>query len=142
MCLFTPRGLASFDGFIDTWYSGPEEDIIKRSVEAGGGKYWSDMMLLERFMFTEVTERNNCFEYDRYKNYYEDWKKVPQNQCLLKGLQCIPMGIMWGLYFAVNQKRTVFTKHGHVHMVNKDTLSIYGAKEKYPYCYMVRCKLT
>ena len=143
MCLFSPRGLASFDGFIDEWYSGPEEDVIARSNAAGGGKYWSDMMLLERFMFTEITERNNCFEYDRYKNYYEDWKKAPGSQCLLKALQCIPMsnyhaqGILWGLHFVINHQRTVLTKHNHIHTVNKDTLSIYGAQEKYPYCFMV-----
>lgn len=148
MCLFTPRGLTNFDGFIDQWYSGSEEEILARSNGAGGGKYLSDMMLLERFMFTEVTERNNCFEYDRYVNYYEGWRAVPNNQCLLQALQCIPMsnylslGIRWGLYFAVNGQRTKLTKHNQNLLINKDSLSIYGAKEKYPYCFMVRRTFT
>lgn len=144
MCLFSPRGLAAFDSFIDDWYSGPEEDVVTRSFRAGGGKYWSDMMLLERFMFTEITERNNCFEYDRYVNYYEGWRAAPSNQCLLKALGCIPMsnyhaqGIMWGLHFAVDHQRAILVKHDSNQDINTNSLSIYGAKEKYPYCFMVR----
>ena len=144
VALFSPRGLAAFDAYIDSWYSGAPDDEIIAKCKASGQRYWSDMMLLERFLSTNTSVRNNCFEYDRYKAYYEGWRMDNGNQCLLKALQCLPMsnyydqGIRHGMHFYVDNERVTLTNATHVNNASKKNLSIKGPREEYPYCFMVR----
>lgn len=147
VALFSPRGLAAFDAYIDSWYTGAADDEIIAKCKQTGLRYWSDMMLLERFLGTNTTVRNNCFEYDRYKKYYQGWRMDSDNQCLLKALQCLPMsnyydqGIRYGMHFYVDNKRVTLTNSTHANTATKKNLSIKGPLEDYPYCFMVSSAL-
>ena len=145
--LFTAHGLSAFDVYITDWYTGTDEEVLARSLKEGGGKYWSDMMLLEAFLSrngTDTSIRNNCFEFDRYLRYWEGWRADPASQCLLQALQCVPMpnykeqAYQWGLHFHIDNLRWTGTTHRHKFLGHKRNLSIQGPMEKYPYCFMVK----
>lgn len=145
--LFTVGGLRNFTSYIDTWYSGTAEEIKHRCALAGG-KFWSDMILLESFVSavgSTIAERNNCFEFSRYEGYDQGWRQETGNQCLLEALGCIPLTMYHSASAHVAPgPRIVYNgtvlnglRHPNPQQLHMELLEVHGGEEMLPYCFIV-----
>jgi hypothetical protein len=152
--LFSPVGLSAFDEFIDEWYNGTIEEVLKRNYEVasyGKQNFFSDMILQEKFIASNTIMRNRCFEYflstkEQGMSYYEKWRLQPNHQCLLMTLGCIPMSnyrsllklspFIRFLIDGTNTPRQVLQSASEKR-ITEYSLSIQAENEKYPYCFMV-----
>jgi hypothetical protein len=146
--LFTVGGLQNFTSYVDRWYSGTTEEITRRSAKAGGGKFWSDMILLESFAIaagSTIAEHNNCFEYSRYEKYDLGWRNETGNKCLLEALGCVPLTMYHsaaahaapGLRIVYNGSVLDGAQHRDPQPLPMELLEVHGGEETLPYCFIV-----